>query len=99
MIDLTSRHDPLTAKRFNAAPGQQDTFLVVNDTGDDRGFDRLFFEFHNTLMRCEMRGEKRDKAFSHFAPRASYFFASLCIAAMRKRKALSLMKPSASAWL
>ena len=46
MIDFASRHDPLPAKRLNAAPGQKDAFLVVDDAGDDRGFDRLFFEFH-----------------------------------------------------
>jgi hypothetical protein len=53
VINLTSRHDPLTAKRLNAAPGQEDTFLVVDNAGDDRGFDRLFFEVHKQTWYVE----------------------------------------------
>jgi hypothetical protein len=69
----------LATERLYAAPGQEDTLLVINNAGHDRGL-----------------GEKC-KIFSLFASRVCYPRASLCIAAMRRRNAFNLIKPSASA--
>jgi hypothetical protein len=48
VVDLAAGHDPLTAKRFNAASGQQHPILIVDDAADDAGFDLRLFEIHNT---------------------------------------------------
>ena len=68
MIDLTARHDPLTAERFNATSGQQDALMIVDDTGNDGGFNRLFFEVHKN--RNAVRVLRSEKNLS--SPRPSF---------------------------
>ena len=35
MLNLAAGHDPQTMKRVHTAPGQEDTVIMVDDTGND----------------------------------------------------------------
>lgn len=35
MLDLAAGHDPQTVKRGDAAPGEEDAILCIDDTGND----------------------------------------------------------------
>jgi hypothetical protein len=59
VVYFAAGHDPLAAKWFNAAPGQQHPLLIIDDTGNHRSFDLLLGEFHLPLIASRGGGHAR----------------------------------------
>jgi hypothetical protein len=55
MVYFAPPHAPLSADTLNAVAGQEHPVLLVNDAGDNAGFYMLFFKFHKSRVRREVR--------------------------------------------